>query len=301
MTDTFDGTFLAGVERRRVRSEATGSEHDVFIGLPDGWEHSGRRYPLLIVLDANYCFGTALETARMQAATGEAAELIVVGLGSPGGVAAHGVKRLRDYTPGFHMEGGLAASEVGRMLQGRLERAGLSVEQAFGGSRPYARFITDELLPTLRAELPIEESDIGLAGHSCGGAFAVDLLLNGARPFSKLLVGTFGLDWFKPADLERLERGFAGHRDLPRVFVAIGGAEFDDEEMGRALPHSTAFLDRLRTAAPGLELTQTVFEGETHTSVMAMLLSSGIRRLWATGLSYSAAAAGRRAREDATA
>ena len=297
MADIFQDTMLAGVRGRRVWSESTGSEHEVLVSLPPTYEQGDRNYPLLIVLDANYCFGGAVETARMQAATGEVEDLILVGLGTPGGLAAHGTRRLRDYTPGFAMAGGLEASEIGRMLKGRLDRAGLTVEQAFGGSRLFARFIADELLPSLSAEFRIDQRDIGLAGHSCGGAFAIDLLLNGGHPISKLLVGTFGLDWYSPEALEELERGFAPRAQGPGVFMAIGGGEFADEEMGGAVWKSVTFLDRLRQSAPDLDISIQVFDGETHPSVMPMLIASGVRRFWATGLTYTRAAAGRRLRD----
>ena len=101
MTNVFEAGYLADVERRTVSSISTGTEHDIYISKPASYGSADGPYPLLIVLDANYGFATAAESSRMQAATGESAEMFIVGLGTPGGLAQHGVRRIRDYTPGF--------------------------------------------------------------------------------------------------------------------------------------------------------------------------------------------------------
>ena len=285
MASAFANGFLADVSQRIIKSVNTGEDYEILVSVPPSYgndEHE--RYPVLIVLDGNYCFGTAVETARTQGTTGEAEELIVVGVCTPGGLENHFLRRLRDYTPGHAFSVGKERERpFSTLLTRHLNQLGIAPESATGGIVAFTQFLKHELLPQIVAKYRVAEQNIGLVGHSAGGSAVVDILLRGAAPFTKLIVGTFVSVWYPKEELERLEREFAGSD--AEVFVAIGGAEFKDiirEEIEDAL----SFLDRLKVAHPDLKLRTRIYEDETHTSLLAILLASGIRALWPTGNSY---------------
>ena len=69
----------------------------------------------------------------------------------------------------------------------------------FGGADRYLAFLTDELLPELLSKYNVDADEIGLAGHSMGGAFCGQTLLAKTTPFSKFIIGTFSMDgWYTP-------------------------------------------------------------------------------------------------------
>jgi len=241
-------------------------------------------------------FGTAVETARVQAMTGTAKPLIVVGVSTDASLAAHNLRRLRDFTPAGIGEDDPAwqASEVGRVLSGMFAKLGLPFAQATGGAAQFQSFLCDTLLPLLCQRFPIDTSDLGLAGHSAGGLFASHALLTGA-PFHKYLMGSFSLEFYG-ARLPALERDFSARSAPParQIFAAVGGAELDDPLVSAGMQAGQALLGRLAQSAPHvLHVTRHTFADETHGAVFAHLLSSGIRLLWPSGQTYMQALAGR--------
>ena len=298
MDTVFRYTTLADVERRTLTSAATASDHDIYISKPSGYHISDKYYPLLIVLDANYGFGTAVESSQRQGASGEALEMVVVGLGTPGGLKQHGARRMRDYTPGVgQLASGDAETEVGKLIQQRARREGSSNEYGLGGARQFSVFIRDELLTLLVNELRIDQADMGLLGYSAGGAFVLDLLLRGAAPFRKLIFGSFPCNCYGLEELKSLEAQFAAQVTLPRAYVSFGGAEFTDPELSRLMLASQALLERLKASAPNFDLTIKIFPEETHTSAFPMLTASGIRKFWPSGLNFSQALKALRSKE----
>lgn len=287
MGDVFEDGLLSGIRRIRLPSKATDYEYDVLISLPVSYNaDQGRQYPLLIVLDANYMFGTAVETAKIQALAGEADEMIVVGVGTPGGLEEHFLRRLRDYTPGH----GLTLDRnrdnpVAQIMRTRLGEAS-SLKECFGGSVAFADFLKQELLPSLLADYRVNGGDLGIAGHSAAGSFVVDLLLRGPAPFTKLVAGDFGFVWYLEGELEHLEAGLKITKPDTKVYVGIAGAELQ-REFGDDLRGSLEVMERIKVSHPWLDLQIRIFEGETHTSSAAILLATAVRMFWPSGMTFT--------------
>ena len=298
MADAFDDTFLQGTTRFIMPSTATGIDYAVHVSLPLAYEAGAVRYPVALVLDANYCVGTAVETVRLQAATGEVDELIVVCIGTPGGVETHSRRRVRDLTPGAAFMSTKPDHATVKLMRQRMEKGGLHESEVFGGSAAFAEFLKSELLPHLEREYRIDLNNVGLIGHSAAGIFGFELLLGGMSWAKKLGLGTFSVDWFEPERLEALVRAFESAPPTEgKVQVLIGGAELTDEGLGPSVRESLALLERLRAAAPGVSFSIRVLEDETHTSLLAIVIASSVRALWSTGLSYTQAV---HARQNAT-
>ena len=81
----------------------------------------------------------------------------------------------------------------------------------------------------MQANYRVDANDIGIAGHSSGGDFAVDTLLRKTTPFTKFIVGSFGTDVLEET-LAAREQAFA-ETDADKkleVFCGYGGAELAD-------------------------------------------------------------------------
>lgn len=274
-----------------MASDRTGVTHSVLVSAPYGHDEYGAAdYPLLIVLDGNLIAGTAAETARLQASTAEAQEVIVACVGTAAGLEAHTLRRLKDYSPQALRPAdptAAADSQVVQMLERRMAEAGLSPEAGSGGAEAFLGFLTWELLPALHARYRIRTADIGLAGHSGGGIFATYAMLGRARPFRRYIIGSSPGPWLAPV-LNRLERDFVSVDDPVQVFFGVGGRELDDPALGPMLRSSLEQMTRLATT-PGADIEVRIFPDETHASVMPQVLAGGLRRLW-PGQAYAAMA-----------
>ena len=294
---------IEAADRHELSDSVSGRLYEIGVALPASYAATERHYPAVVVLDGNLCFGIASDVARLQAATGETAELIVIGIGTPRreGLAAYSLKRLRDLTPTVpSLEG--SDSGIIRLLLARITAAGLAPQQAFGGADTFLAFLTTQMLPFLAARYRIDSEELGLFGHSAGGVFAMHALLTPGSPFTHFTAGSFPGSWLGDGVAARIDA--FRHRDAGRhlrLYYGVGGAELDDEAIAPGLRMGIGFLERL--AAPpcdGLDLMMRTYPDETHTSVMAALLSSAFRWHYSTGLSYSQAAMARASAVSAT-
>src|SRR5262249_21662878 len=97
---TADQPFTYPFAREFRMTSATGLDYRISVGFPLSYGTPGRTYPALYVLDADNWFGTVLEYSRESAMAGESGEIVVVGVGYPGGEdpAYHTARRTFDFT-----------------------------------------------------------------------------------------------------------------------------------------------------------------------------------------------------------
>lgn len=304
--DMYAGTYLGGAKRFDVASQNTGIEYSVWVQTPPKYNHKGEGegHTLLLVMDGSMLFAGAVETAGVQASTGETHPVIVVGVSTKGSMKAHNTRRQRDYSGGTLMNRFLAQMEAAGPvtsetaggvwpLYNRLKEAGIPVDQGFGGADRYLAFLTDELLPELLSKYNVDADEIGLAGHSMGGAFCGHTLLAKTTPFSKFVIGTFSMDgWYTPEEMAAYQQHYktAQAENPVDVFYGYGGVEVSD--FPGAVENSILFLEGLKQTDPDYvqSLLTWNFEREQHGSVAAAFIASGIHHHWGTGLSYSEAA-----------
>jgi predicted alpha/beta superfamily hydrolase len=294
IVECFSGTLLEGARAFGVSSKHTGAEYVVRVATPPGYAEVDSAFPLLVVLDGAWVFGTAVESAGVQAMTGETRPVIIAGVSTRGDLSTHDVRRFRDYTPGLGMlrRGAREDNPVVDLLKERFVAAGLSPEEAMGGAPQFLAFLTDELLPMLCDHYLVDAHDLGVFGYSAAGAFASYVLLDKTAPFRKVMIGTFGTVWYGD-ELATLEAEFTA-KPAPHgvdVFYGYGGAEVADFG-GGTIGESVDLLRRLRRADPGYihKLVIQRFARLQHGSVLAPVVSAGLHALWGTGLGYQEAA-----------
>ena len=281
MADPFQDCFIGAAERHLLKAEANAGDYAVHVGLPPRYEEDDLRYPLLIALDANYCFGTVYEAATLGAMTGDGAPIIVAGVGTAGPVADHASRRLRDYLPEPFLDSPDATPTM-KAIRMMTAAKGLDPDRDIGQGDAFLAFLTDQLIPFLSDRYRIDPAQIGLAGHSAGGLFSCYAMLRAAPPFSRFIMGSFGAPWLGSRQALAAQRAAAAEPSI-RIFHGVGGAERASPLTGPDLAATDAFLDRLADANPGIALSRRVFEDESHASVLSHVMSTGLRTLWPGG------------------
>ena len=184
----------------------------------------------------------------------------------------------------------MASNPVVASLARQFDAYGLSFETGLGGAAQFRKSLEQELLPVLQEQFRLDLADLGLFGHSAGGAFVADALLSGNSVFSKFVIGTFGTDWWGDSlnSVETTLQPLEGRS--VQIFYGYGGGGAED--FGAEVTQSPIdLLERMRCRAPeyikSLQIRK--FEREQHASIMAHILASGIHELWGTNMSYQAA------------
>jgi len=178
MTDQKLPGAMQSVRHREITAKSNGITYGVWTWTPDGYEDSDQPYPLLILLDGEMMMGTAIETVALQAQLGESKPVIVAGI-STAQAAMHGVQRTIDYSAEVPTSAMLAAprgvdQSFWKIYETIASQLGIPFDDLFGGTDAFYSFMKDELLVELDGEFRIDPEEIGIAGHSSGGDFAVD-------------------------------------------------------------------------------------------------------------------------------
>ncbi len=194
-------------EARVIQSRYVEQAYDLGIWLPFSYTSSDRRYPVLYVLDGEFLFPMAAGLMPTLVGSGEAPEMIVVG------IAYHGIAdwpefgdlRERDYLPQPMQEPG----RVSRQAQ-------------------YIDFFQKELFPLIESAYRADPAERALFGFSGSGFFALDMLFNQPGMFRRHIAAS--CTW-PGADAYFVDcaRKYASPPNRPPVslYLSAGGQEKD--------------------------------------------------------------------------
>lgn len=199
--------------QQTILRSVTGLPYRIVIATPAG-PAPRAGYPVVYVLDGNAWTGLVSEIIRVNIGLGTASRVepaVVVGIGYPIEAADDLVRRQLDLTPpvspGWTPPGGL--------------------DHPIGGDRALMDFIDGVVKPVVEARFPIDRTRQTLLGHSLGGLFTLDTMLDRPRSFQTYVALSPSVYWDNRAVLGRARRFLAeGH--LPpklRVFISVGDAE----------------------------------------------------------------------------
>jgi uncharacterized protein len=256
----------------------TGDDYRISVSFPASYAESGRRYPVLYVLDADVCFCTTLEICRERGRGGEISEVIAVGVGYPAvtDYATWWTRRLFDYSeavkdrtlPSIQTLEQWSA-EFGQTLQ-------------FGGAPRFLDLLTDEVQSLVNERYRTNPNDQGIIGHSAAGAFVVRALFQRPTSFTKYVAGSPALTMSDEFVFD-LEADYARtHDDLP-VTLYLAAASAEALQMaGAAIVSGTARMAETleQRNYPGLALTCEMLPGKTHGSVYTDILHRGLEVCW---------------------
>jgi predicted alpha/beta superfamily hydrolase len=272
---------------RLVHATTLERDFEVFAALPASWKAgSPRRYPALVVLDANIEFSTVAETAARLAADGHIAELVVIGIGTPRvqGPLAFGFRRFEELSP--PVDGYAFDDDLGRIFRSLFALRGQDARQRLGRAPEFLRFIAAELLPRLADQLPIDPLDLGLLGHSAAGTFVCYALSQASSPFRHYIAVSPGIgisdSWLVRTGADALLAPRAAS-----AVLAVGSAELSNAFNRIAgIPQTEVYAARLRRhAALGVEFH--CFDGQTHSSVFPIAVVRALSSTYRSANSWA--------------
>lgn len=250
---------LPHTQQRILHSATNGISYKLYVSLPNGYDTSDTRYPVIYTLDADYSFAIARNIVEHLSDRNHLTPALVVGIAYDGPLA-YRRNRTRDYTPTHVPTGGY----------------GPEYQAVSGGGPDFHRFIADELIPFIERDYRVSRQRV-LVGHSYGGLFTTWVALTDTRLFAGYVVVSPSL-WYDDHLLFDVERTLSRNGgDLPaRMYLAVGSHEVNRTyDMVGDLRRFATTLER--RAYPGLTLRWNVDDDETHNSIFPRALSDGLR------------------------
>ena len=276
-----------GVEAFSCRSDATGDDFDIMIGLPHTYEdHPDKTYPTLLVLDGATHFSCINMLARYLVF--EIEDVIVIGVDVPVGLdqLALSKRRVRHFTPHMHWP---ETDPSGAALKGYLasdSEGPTEIDAFLGGADAFLAFLVDELLADLKERYRINVDDLGILGNSAGGFFASTLLFREDTPFKRYFISSPAMA-YGDGEIFRLEARWAEtHDDLnASISMGAGALEIDNryyEGLGKIVSGMTRFAGVLGMQNyPSLDMTCEVLHGVGHIDSLYPTVARGMRRFYA--------------------
>jgi uncharacterized protein len=247
-----------------MHSQKTGADYQIFVATPPGYPESGKTYPVVYALDADYSFALTRNVIQHFVEREGLPPMILVAIAYPGAATdrdLYKLSRTRDYTPLFVREGGY----------------GLEFQKVSGGAPKFKVFIASELFPFLERRFAINADDRTIIGHSYGGLFATYLLLTEPSMFKRYVIVSPSL-WYSDRIAFQMEDAAAqrGEPANANVFLSVGALE------NPAMPNDLRdFYARLKgRKRPGLKVTLQIFDGERHDSVFPAAVTRGLRTVF---------------------
>ncbi len=255
--EPLDCAIFGAVRSLTLESATLGQTREVWVGLPDDYETSGGRYPVLYVLDAKWHFLPALAAVRALAETSyigshRIPRLIVVGVVSR--------DRNEEDTPTR------CPSQHGMTFP------------TSGGADRFLEFLGDELIPLVDARFRTEPHRM-LAGWSLGGLLTMHALFERPELFGGHLAISPSLWWDHRLLVERGTELATGEGARERDLVLTIGTGEEGGLCYEAVHELVRRWDQEPVA--GLEFSFVEIPGEDHNHAPFKAYIDGLRALFA--------------------
>ena len=150
-----------------------------------------------------------------------------------------------------------------------------------GGAEDFHNFIENELKPLINETYNVNRYNQTLVGHSFGGLFGLYVLFKHSDSFNRYVIASPS-PWWDDEVIFELEEEYANsHINLAKkVFISVGSREFASgpQEM---IDNTTKMFEKLKSRNyPDLELSFTIFDDETHESVVGISIQKGIETIF---------------------
>ncbi|MFC7048728.1 alpha/beta hydrolase [Emcibacter nanhaiensis] len=229
-----------------IASAALGDERTILISVPDGYDASDARYPVIYLLDGMQSIYHAAGTRDVLVRSGDMPPVILVGLKS--------VNRTRDMTPS-RMAGNAQS----------------------GGAAKLLAHLRDEVIPFVEKAYRANGYRV-LTGHSDGGLFSVYALMEAPKLFDAEIIMSPAL-WWNGEEMTKAAGPFLDtHPKLTKSLYFGIGAD-DGDGMRQELKR---FVDVVKAAQlPGVRWDYREFDGEGHMSAPLRTFYHGVKFIFA--------------------
>jgi predicted alpha/beta superfamily hydrolase len=181
-----------------IRSEILDEDRTLLIGKPQSYDQGTAAYPVLVLLDGDTHFHYTTGLTKMLARNQLTPEVLVVGILN--------TARARDLTP--------------PAVDPRVTEA----VPSSGGAGNFRAFIADELMPWLDDNYRTHPYKM-LVGHSLGGLFAIDTLLERRELFDAYIAISPSLQWDEQRLVERANTAFGADKKWNAALFMTAGNE----------------------------------------------------------------------------
>jgi predicted alpha/beta superfamily hydrolase len=153
-----------------------------------------------------------------------------------------------------------------------------------GGADKFLAFIEQEVDPYIRANYKTSNKPAGLLGDSWGGTLAFYAFLKQSKLFDRYWLGSPGIFTTSTDYVAQFEARLKSKLVHPtKMFLTIGSGEVSGgvemyEDMGRQFKRIQAALEKVPNDR--LAWSSKIYEGYTHTSVVAPALNDALLRLY---------------------
>jgi len=233
--------------REVLNSSKLNEQRTILVATPEDYRTGTKRYPVLVILDAEDRpqFNLALANVAFLANRSAIPSLIVVGI-------TNGKDRTHDMTP---VTGAAHAKDF----------------PTAGGVGAFSGFIVDEVLPLVRSKYRTLPTTI-LAGHSFGGLVALEVASKKPGAFSGVIAMSPSLWWNDSSGIVSYSDAIARAAKGERLFVTNGGLEPD---IDRTTTHFSQRLDSLKPALVAFGHER--YPQDSHNMTPAPSLVDGLR------------------------
>ena len=251
VTELKDDVNLYNTQLKNIHSSIIDDDFNIYISLPDDYDKSEKRYPVLYLLDGDIAYGLATSIARYLQFGKNIPELIIVGIGYGALNRSEGNMRSRDYT-----------------ISSRKGRSGT------GGAPKFRQFIKEELFPHINNTYRTVPDDKTLNGYSLGGLFAIYTLFTEPGLFNRYIIGSPHLSWDEYRIFTGQEEAFEKMDDIDaKVFISVGSEE-DEEIYFQPIDEMVTLINE--KGYESLKMEAKVFDGGTHLIGPPEALSYGL-------------------------
>jgi predicted alpha/beta superfamily hydrolase len=286
--DLKSGEVVGGHERFMVEAAGLG-RYAIDVSLPANVP-ANTPLPIILVLDGNLLFDLARATVHggMSSANMVLPPAIVVGVGYPQdeGFAGFYARRNFDFHGPWAMTDpfGKRVHEIFKLIKTGEGRANLQMQA--GGYDRFLTFLTDELMPALAREFPVDErARHTLVGMSSGGHFALRALFDKRSPFGRYVVISPSLHAANGA-IAKAEADYAvQNSDLDaEVFVCAGAEEVASSADNALCGFGAGVIWCAQQFAlrgwPNTRLQWEIMNNEDHASIAPRGVATGLRAIY---------------------
>jgi len=242
-------------EIHTLQSTILDEERSIWVYAPAGYENTGKKYPVIYLIDASNDFHHLVGTMRFLARNSKLPEMIVVGVTN--------ADRTRDLTP--------------PITEQMLDAKGDPVPErpTAGGADNFLTFFEKELFPYVEENYPTAPYRL-LAGHSYGGLLALHSFVNHNELFQGYIAASPSLWWNNGKLISEAETFLKSNKMLNNsLFVTVGN------EGGDMLSNYRKFVEMMSgNVGENIVWGARHLQEETHGTVILRSYYQGLEKIF---------------------